>query len=67
MEVERGLFVIPGNGGRDCPGNGTLTIGGKTLCLCDECGWFLCCEEDKDPDDCLTCRDAGCPRAGGRE
>lgn len=31
--------LIPGNGGRDCPGNGY----GKKECACDECDYFLCC------------------------
>ena len=40
-----GIVLIPGNGGRDCPGNGET---GE--CCCDECDYMIKCltEEEKE-------------------
>ena len=37
-----GIALIPGNGGQDCPGNGS----GDWECCCDECDFFLDCFPD---------------------
>ena len=55
-----GTELIPGNQGNDCPGNG-LTPGVE--CCCNECDYMICCLENHDPSDCLTCNDEDCPRS----
>ncbi len=55
-----GTILIPGNLGQDCPGNGE----GKAECCCDECDYMLCCLEDHDMRNCITCDDPECPRVG---
>ena len=54
-----GTILIPGNGGRECPGNGEY---GE--CCCDECDYFLCCFEDTQEQRCTDCEDHSCPHAG---
>ena len=39
-----GVILVPGNQGRDCPGNGTFP---GIECCCEECDYFLCCEEEE--------------------
>ena len=41
MEVS----LIPGNRGKDCPGNGSHfdKYGNLIECCCDECDFMLCC------------------------
>ena len=51
-----GVVLIPGNYGRDCPGNGET---GE--CCCDECDYLLCCFGGEAPS-CEQCRDRDCPR-----
>ena len=34
---------VPGNGGRNCPGNGNTE---GVECCCDECDYLICCAED---------------------
>ncbi len=53
-----GIYLIPGNGGRDCPGNGTVP---GVECACEECAYGMCCQEDRPPSDCLVCTDQDCP------
>ena len=64
-DVERGGFMIidvtgvvltPGNGGRDCLGNGEHP---GIECCCDECDYMLCCLAESE-EDCLNCRNEGC-------
>ena len=54
-----GTILIPGNMGKDCPGNG-LQEGVE--CCCDECDYMLCCLPEHDMAECLKCRDEYCPR-----
>ena len=51
-----GTLLIPGNGGKDCPGNGET---GE--CCCDECDYMMCCFGEGKPD-CGGCKDRFCPR-----
>ena len=53
-----GTVLTPGNGGRECLGNGTFE---GYECCCDECDYFMCCFENQDSVLCRTCRDADCP------
>lgn len=54
-----GVVLIPGNLGKDCPGNGTHK---ETECCCDECDYMLCCLPEHDLAECLNCSDKDCPR-----
>lgn len=56
-----GIMLIPGNMGRDCPGNGVRT---SMICCCDECDYMLCCLEDHSPKLCEQCKDPDCPNVG---
>lgn len=56
-----GVVLIPGNGGKECPGNGEDKV---AECCCDECDYLQCCQADHDPKRCATCKDVYCPRAG---
>ena len=40
-----GIELIPGNSGKDCPGNGEhYDENGELIeCCCDECDFYLCC------------------------
>ena len=53
-----GIILTPGNGGRDCLGNGEFP---GIECCCDECDYMLCCLADG-KEDCLHCKDLECPR-----
>ena len=54
-----GTVLIPGNHGKDCPGNGSdLSV----ECCCDECDYMLCCVDTQYPLHCYTCEDTHCPR-----
>ena len=65
-----GIELTPGNGGKDCKGNGNFYE-----CCCDECDYMLCCidenwdvsdyvdlEKIHSEQDCKTCTDTECPR-----
>lgn len=52
-------ILIPGNLGRDCPGNGTHY---GIECCCNECEYMLCCIDKDFPAGCITCGDPDCPR-----
>lgn len=58
-----GIELIPGNGGKDCPGNGSHP---GMECCCDECDYALCCWEQRDLEDCKLCMNQKCPRAERR-
>ena len=53
-----GIELIPGNGGKDCPGNGE---NGNEIC-CDECNYLCCCLNYRRPHDCDDCVHIKCPR-----
>ena len=53
-----GIELIPGNSGKDCPGNG---LNGYECC-CDECDYMLCCSEYHSPSECIDCEEYECPR-----
>ena len=59
-----GVELIPGNHGKDCPGNGKhFDAGGKPIeCCCDECDYLMCCFFQQDHEQCKICDDASCPR-----
>lgn len=57
-----GTVLIPGNGGKDCPGNGERS---GIECCCEECDYFLCCQDSHDPKQCLVCKDQNCPQNKG--
>ncbi len=47
-----GVILTPGNGGKDCKGNGEHTnwLGKPIECCCDECGFYLLClDHDESP------------------
>ena len=56
-----GTVLIPGNLGKDCPGNGTNS---GAECCCDECDYMMCCLQTHDKTACLECKDQDCPRCG---
>lgn len=60
-----GTILIPGNNGKDCPGNGeTKDDNGEIIeCCCDECDYFLCCFEERSVNDCKNCLDPDCPHS----
>ena len=53
-----GIILTPGNGGRDCLGNGEFP---GIECCCDECDYMLCCLAEGE-EDCFHCKDLECPR-----
>ena len=55
-----GTVLTPGNGGKNCLGNG---LHEEIECCCDACNYFLCCFGDSETEDCSDCRDADCPNA----
>ena len=59
-----GIQLIPGNMGKDCPGNGNhLDEKGLPIeCCCDECDYYLCCLESHTQEDCKNCFDRDCPQ-----
>lgn len=54
-----GIILVPGNQGKDCPGNGTDP---GMECCCDECDYMQCCQNTHDPVRCGSCTDRDCPR-----
>lgn len=59
-----GIELIPGNQGKDCPGNGTYKNEQGCLieCCCEECNYYLCCIAPTSKQ-CAYCIDPLCPRA----
>ena len=57
-----GITLTPGNGGKDCKGNGEHfdEEGNLIECCCDECDYLLCCAYK---DNCEKCDDRKCPKA----
>ena len=55
-----GTILIPGNCGRDCPGNGEHE---GIECCCDECDYMICCLDNHDIGSCKNCHDNDCPHA----
>ena len=62
-----GVELIPGNNGADCPGNGKRTdADGRPIeCCCEECDYFMCCQEGHGEAECLRGADRNCPRRPG--
>lgn len=60
---ETELQLIPGNYGKDCPGNGERTdqSGFFIPCQCDACDYMLCCLESNWQEKCVTCAESKCP------
>ena len=56
-----GTVLIPGNFGKDCPGNGSNP---DVECCCDECDYMMCCLPTHNIAECSKCEDKDCPRAG---
>ena len=54
-----GVVLTPGNGGRDCLGNGEHP---EIECCCDECDYMQCCLENEDNRRCGNCKDKDCPQ-----
>ena len=46
------IKLIPGDMGRNCPGNGE---NGEYECFCDECDYMLCCTAQHDVKQCESC------------
>ena len=55
-----GVVLVPGNHGKDCPGNGEDP---EVECCCDECDYMMCCFDTEFEEQCSTCRDRKCPRS----
>ncbi len=60
-----GIELTPGNGGKDCLGNGEhFHKDGRPIeCCCDECDYMICCVIMKDLEKCISCNDPFCPRS----
>jgi len=58
IDKPTGIELIPGNGGKDCPGNGE---NGNEIC-CDECDYMCCCFHLRGIHDCNECVHLECPR-----
>lgn len=58
-----GITLTPGNGGKNCLGNGKhKDMFGNTIeCCCDECNYYLCCCENHTAEECKNCYDEKCP------
>ena len=65
---DSGVILIPGNGGRDCPGNGTFCDenGQPIESCCDECDYGLCCYAPWYGNPCEECDDLHCPHSPQR-
>ena len=58
-----GIVLTPGNGGKECLGNGEHP---GIECCCDECDYMRCCLTERAADACLSCKDPDCPRRADR-
>ena len=61
-----GIELTPGNGGKNCLGNGEhyYDNGEQYECCCDACGYMLCCYIEPSPAECAECIYVECPRSG---
>lgn len=59
-----GIELIPGNFGRDCPGNGKHydKFGDLLEQCCNECDYLLCCIDEVYEKECMSCNEIDCPR-----
>lgn len=55
-----GVELIPGEQGRNCPGNGENP---HIACCCNECDYMICCLDNHKMQECLTCNDPDCPHS----
>ena len=55
-----GTMLIPGEQGKNCPGNGQIS---SVECCCDECDYLQCCLPEHPMQECLNCNDPHCPHA----
>lgn len=64
-----GTILIPGNDGKDCPGNGVHVDekGEPIECCCNECDYLICCCEEYKQIKCMDCTNSDCPRRGKAE
>lgn len=65
-----GIELIPGNEGKDCPGNGEHKdkYGNFLQCCCDECSYMMCCYKPySDLNNCKLCTDLECPRSENKK
>ena len=54
---EYGFKFVPGNFGKDCPGNGE----DKSIeCQCDECDFLMCCIDEDFEKYCTDCIEYEC-------
>ena len=58
FDKSTGIELIPGNGGKDCPGNPE----NGNECCCDECNYLGCCVEHFRKKPCNECVQIECPR-----
>ena len=60
-----GIELTPGNGGKDCIGNGEhMNINGENIeCCCDECDYMICCYYMEGLSECSNCTDENCPHS----
>ncbi|MBR2883405.1 MAG: hypothetical protein IKB93_01310 [Clostridia bacterium] len=57
--ISNHVQLMPGNEGKDCPGNGEH----KWIeCQCDECDYLMCCLPEYNPGNCKDCDITDCPR-----
>jgi len=55
-----GIKLMPGNGGKECPGSWKFA---GDNCCCDGCDYMLCCLDTHDSKECVTCMDKYCPHS----
>lgn len=66
---EYGFKITPGNGGKECKGNGTYKDddGNEIECLCDECDFFMCCIDEDFEKYCENCDESECVHCKNEE
>lgn len=55
-----GTVLIPGEQGKNCPGNGQDP---SVECCCNECDYMICCFGNPNMQQCLICNDPECPHS----